>query len=205
MLEPKTTLDWTRALVAFVNGEPEALPLPGTELLRAHAERVLREWIAPKAVEDPGTFARLRRDASLARRLFKLGEDALLKLPMPRKRKRPISARAAKRWGLRVKFLHEWNFSIAIPLTAHITFDRGGRVVLRGPTAQSAEAFIAITLAEVMASSAPAQVRICKLDTCRRLFVHDLAARHRPRECCCTAHSNTFRSRKKRAKERKRQ
>jgi hypothetical protein len=188
-------LSWSRWLVAFVNeemgtsGAPRGIldmiaGMPPAEYvpLRLSAERELR-WIAGewRSILKPLQRARGR------------GEP-------PRGGFRAAEWKATWNSGTRGYRGHRWLRKFPVAHGPRKGYDAGGRL---RPVVDSAGAFVAETMAELLGSEPPALIQECELKTCGKLFLQPLHGEDSKRtpNCCCTAHASTLRGQRKRAKD----
>jgi hypothetical protein len=185
MLNRETMINWAGGLIGFINGDLNGSDLAGGntdfpplpfqrrsaehyESLRARAAKDVR-WLITQEIDDA-----IRRG---------VGE----------------------KWLADDDVVTDTNFAF-LPLDAALGFSFSAgknsgasrRLELWGPRVRSADAYVAITIAELMTTDCPVQVRACALDTCERLFVRELGKKGRPKECCSAAHENTRRTRRAR-------
>jgi len=206
MLDRETTVEWARALIAFINrAGPRQFPFQLTEKKKI-SPKVLKRLLA-NADED-------------VRRIAEGGNTVEQFVEFINRMKLPFQHRSAKhleglrsraeetvRWlitreeiddSIRRGIAADWlaNSDVItssdynhVPLDATLDFDSNGRVVMRSPQVRSPEAFVGITLAELISPDCPIQVRACALESCNRLFIRVLKRRGQPRLCCSDAHA----------------
>jgi hypothetical protein len=206
MLDAETTTNWVEILVVFINrGGPLQFPFRLTAAKKKISAKFLKRLLAD-ADED------VRRIAEGGNTAEQFVESVnRMKLPFQPRTAKELEALRSRaegdvRWLITQKIddpirrgvaadwlgdsdvitLSDYNH---IPLDASIDFDSNGRVVLGHPQVRSPDAFVALTIAELISPDCPIQVRECALASCNRLFIRVLKRRGQPRLCCSGAHA----------------
>jgi hypothetical protein len=202
MLDRATRIRWTQDVVAFLNRDTDGSTL-GRDPALANLLRGDLKWQRRAPPE------KLRGDVERELRWF--AEQLDEKRAKARKEQWPAEDRERKirvRDDVRRTHGDFWLDAEAraraddASFIAALNYDEKGQIVMRPGGECAPEVVIALTIAELLSSDSPVEVKVCHYEKCTRLFVHELHGDRRPKEYCRVQHSVA--QRKWRMKKRKR-
>jgi len=173
MLERATRIRWTREVVAFLNGENDgrtlgcdpgwAWPPPSGEL-REEAEKDLR--IVAREMHNRREEA---HRSAIERKNIRIPDDI--------------------RNSLGGKWLGGKDADRPIISLGLFTYDTHGCAVLGSGGSFPTEAVLVLTIAELLATDSPVEVKVCQDEKCDKLFADELHGKRAPKRYCCAQHS----------------